>query len=140
MQLHIKKLHLDAKMPTYAHTTDAGMDLYVAEDVIVPPGERVLVPTGIAVAIPPGYVGLFWDKSGLANKSGLKIMGGVIDADYRGELLVGILNTSDESYQFQKGDKVTQMLVQKVEHPELVEVDELDDTLRGEGAFGSTGP
>jgi dUTP pyrophosphatase len=139
MKLLIKKLHADARMPTYAHATDAGMDVYAVEDVVVPSGGRVLVSTGIAVAIPPGYVGLFWDKSGLANKSGLKILGGVIDADYRGELLVGVLNTSDVPHQFQKGDKVTQMLVQKVEHPELVEVDELNDTSRGEGAFGSTG-
>lgn len=139
MKLPIKKLVPEAKLPTFAHDTDAGMDLYALEKVVLPAGERALVKTGIAVAIPAGYVGLFWDKSGLSNKYGLKVIGGVIDAGYRGELLVGLLNTSAEDFQFESGQKVAQMLIQKVEHPELVEVEELDETQRGEGKFGSTG-
>lgn len=139
MQIKVKKLHKEAKVPSYAHDTDAGMDLYTICDIDIAPGERVLIATGIAVAIPAGYVGLFWDKSGIANKAGLKVMGGVIDAGYRGELLVGLLNTSSSIHTFHKGDKIAQMLIQKVEHPELVEVEELDDTPRGDGAFGSTG-
>lgn len=139
MQLKIKKLHPDAKLPTYAHATDAGMDLYAVADTVILARQRVRVSTGIAMAIPDGYVGLVWDKSGISYKSGLKVIGGVADAGYRGEIFIGIMNTTDEDYIFQKGDKVAQMLIQKVEHPELVEVDELDDTLRGTGAFGSTG-
>ena len=139
MQLNIKKLHPDAKLPTYALPGDAGMDLFVAEAVTIAPGTRVQVKTGIALAIPTGYVGLIWDKSGLSHKSGLKTLGGVIDAGYRGEVMVGMVNTSDVAYTFAVGDKAAQMLIQKVEQPDLVLVDQLDETRRGEGAFGSTG-
>ncbi len=139
MELHIKKLHPDAKVPTYAHRDDAGMDMYALITVVVPPGERALVPTGIALAIPVGHVGLLWDKSGLSNKSGLKVLGGVIDAGYRGEVMVGILNTGTESHTFTAGDKVAQMLIQAVIQPHLIMVDDLGATVRGDGAFGSTG-
>jgi dUTP pyrophosphatase len=139
MQLLIKKIHPEAKLPTYAHATDAGMDLYAVVDTVIPARERVLVPTGIAMAIPDGYVGLVWDKSGISYKAGLKVIGGVADAGYRGEIFVGIMNTTDDEYTFVAGDKVAQMLIQKVEHLMIREVDELDDTSRGTGAFGSTG-
>lgn len=139
MKLYVRRLHSDAKLPSYAHDTDAGMDLYALQDVTITSGERVQVQTGIAIAIPDGYVGLVWDKSGIAHKSGLKTLGGVIDAEYRGEILVGLINLSNHTYIFKKGDKIAQMLIQKVEHPEIEEVDELDVTVRGEGAFGSTG-
>ena len=139
MKLLIQKLHPDAVTPTFAHPEDAGMDLYALEAVVIPPGARVQVPTGIACAIPPGYAGLFWDKSGLSHKRGLKVMGGVIDAGYRGELLVGLMNLGSEPHTLGKGDKITQMLIQKVEHPEFVVVETLDATVRGEGGFGSTG-
>lgn len=139
MELHIKKLHPDAIVPTYALPGDAGMDLYTLETMIVMPGARVLVRTGVAMAIPPGYVGLIWDKSGLSNKSGLKVLGGVIDAGYRGEILVGILNTGTGVHTFNAGDKVAQMLIQAVVQPTLVTVDELSETVRGDSAFGSTG-
>jgi len=139
MHLKIKKLHPDAKLPTFAHATDAGMDLYAVAETVIPAQGRVLVPTGLAMAIPDGYVGLVWDKSGISYKAGLKVIGGVADAGYRGEIFVGIMNTTDEDYTFHKGDKVAQILIQKVEHPTIVEVDELDDTPRGDGAFGSTG-
>ena len=94
MELRIKKLHKDAKVPSYARPGDAGMDLYALFPVTIGAGERAIVSTGIAIAIPEGYVGLIWDKSGLSNTFGLKVVGGVIDAGYRGEVLVGILNTS----------------------------------------------
>jgi dUTP pyrophosphatase len=139
MELHIKKLHPDAKLPTYAHPGDAGMDLYTYEDTHIPAHGRVLVPSGIAMAIPDGYVGLVWDKSGVSYKAGLKVIGGVADAGYRGQIFVGILNTTDEEYVFEKGDKVAQMLIQKVERPDIIEVNELDETSRGDRAFGSTG-
>ncbi len=139
MNLHIKKLHQDAKVPTFAHATDAGMDLYSLEAVTILPMVRMQVATGIAVQIPGGYVGLIWDKSGLSHKKGLKVLGGVIDAGYRGEVMIGVVNLGTEPIVFETGDKVAQMLIQKVEHPEIVEVTELSEADRGTGAFGSTG-
>lgn len=139
MELKVKKLHPEAKLPSYAHASDAGMDLYTIEPVTIAPGERVQLKTGIAMAIPEGYVGLIWDKSGLSHKSGLKTLGGVIDAGYRGEVMVGCINTSTSSYTFAVGDKVAQMLIQKIEQPVITEVPDLDTTQRGSGAFGSTG-
>ena len=139
MELSFKKLHPDAKAPTYAHATDAGMDLYTVEDFSLEPGARKSVPTGIALAVPAGHVGLIWDKSGVSQKRGVKTLGGVIDADYRGEVLVGLDNLGNQPQSFSKGDKIAQMIIQKVEHFELQEVVELDETLRGGGGFGSTG-
>lgn len=139
MNLYIKKLSANAKIPTFAHSTDAGMDFYCLEALTVLPMTRVQVGTGIAVQIPEGYVGLMWDKSGLSHKKGLKTLGGVIDAGYRGEVFIGIVNLGAEPIVFEAGDKIAQMLIQKVEHPEIVEVEELTDADRGTGAFGSTG-
>ena len=139
MELPIQRLHPKAKIPTFAHTSDAGMDLYTVSDLTVAPGERVQLPTGIALAIPEGYVGLIWDKSGISHKGGLKTLGGVIDAGYRGEVFVGIVNLSAEPYSFTVGDKVAQLLIQAVEQPHIQEVSDLDITSRGSGAFGSTG-
>ena len=139
MKLKIKLLNQEAKAPTFAHDTDAGMDLYTTSEITILPGARVQVPTGVSLAIPTGYVGLIWDKSGVSHKFGLKTLGGVIDAGYRGEILVGLLNTGSEPHTFSVGEKVAQMLIQKVEQPELEIVDSLDETSRGEGAFGSTG-
>lgn len=139
MKLLIKKLHPDAKVPTFAHATDAGLDLCAVEPVTLAPGERKSIATGIAMAIPEGYVGLVWDKSGIAHKGGLKTLGGVIDAGYRGEIFVGLHNLADVPYTFELGNKVAQILIQKIEQPELVEVDELPEADRGEKAFGSTG-
>ncbi len=139
MQLRIKKLHPDATLPTFAHVTDAGMDLCTTEPVTIMPGESAAVPTGIAMAIPEGYVGLIWDKSGVAIKRHIKTKAGVIDAGYRGEIFIGVFNIGAEPQVFNVGDKVAQILIQKIEQPTLVEVDELDDTPRGTGAFGSTG-
>ena len=138
MNLKIKKLNEDAKVPSFAHSFDAGMDLYSCEDIKINPNEAVKVKTGIAMEIPEGYVGLIWDKSSVGSK-GIKTMGGVIDSHYRGEVMVLIKNLSDMEYFFEKGDKVAQMLIQKVEHFEIEEVDELSSTVRGEGGFGSTG-
>lgn len=139
MKVKIKKLDPEAKLPSYAHSGDAGMDLYSLEKVEIGPGERVKIKTGIAIELPEGYVGLWWDKSGLSNNHGLKILGGVLDCGYRGELLVGLINLSKQTYAIEKHDKVTQMLIQKVEHPEIEEVEELSDSSRGTGGFGSTG-
>lgn len=139
MQILFQKLHPDAKLPSYAHAEDAGMDFYALEAVTIAPGERAAIKTGIAMAIPAGYVGLFWDKSGVAIKRGMKTIAGVVDSGYRGEVLVGLHNLGKEQQTFAAGEKVAQMLIQKVEHFELEEVDELDDTARGAGGFGSTG-
>lgn len=139
MKLEMKKLVPEAKLPSRAHVDDAGLDLYSVENCVLVSGERRAIKTGIAMSIPTGYAGLIWDKSGLAAKAGLKIMGGVIDASYRGEIQVIMVNLSQESYTIERGSKISQMLIQKIELPEICEVEELDDTLRGEGGFGSTG-
>ncbi|MDA8611498.1 dUTP diphosphatase [Candidatus Pacebacteria bacterium] len=139
MQLKIKKLNKDAKVPSFAHHNDAGMDLYCAEEITIQKDQRVQISTGIALEIPDGYVGLVWDKSGLSHNFGLKIVGGVIDAGYRGEIKIGIINLGDGEHTFNIGDKITQLLIQKVEHPNIVEVEELAEAERGDKGFGSTG-
>ncbi len=139
MKLPIKKLDSKAKLPSYSHPGDAGMDLFALENTLVKAGQRFAVKTGIAMEIPEGFVGLVWDKSGLAIKNGIKTLGGVIDSGYRGEILIGVLNTSDKDYVFEAGHKIAQMLIQKIENMEIVETDLLSDTQRGSGGFGSTG-
>jgi len=139
MDLRIAKLHNDAIIPSYAHHNDAGMDLCSVEPVTVQPNERAQIGTGIAMEIPDGYVGLIWDKSGLSHKQGIKTLGGVVDAGYRGEIKIGVINLGNEAYTFEAGHKVAQMLIQKVEQPTIVIVDTLTDSVRGDGAFGSTG-
>jgi len=139
MQLKIKKLHKDTKIPTHGHPGDAGIDFYAIEDVLFKAGCSAQVHTGVAVEIPEGYVGLVWDKSSLSFNQGLKILGGVIDSCYRGELIMSLCNLSDKDFVLKKGHKVAQMLIQKFEHCDIVEVSELSETLRGDGREGSTG-
>lgn len=139
MILKIKRLHKDAIIPSRGHPGDAGMDLYSLEDYTIKSGERKMFGTGIAMEVPEGFAILVWEKSGLASKQGIKTMAGVGDCHYRGEYKVILLNTSNEEYSIKKGDKIAQFLVQKVEYPDVVEVEELSDTSRGEGGFGSTG-
>lgn len=139
MELKVLKLKEEAVLPSFAHLGDAGADLYAVTDTVLLPQARGLVPTGIAMEIPEGYVGLIWDKSGLAVKSGITTMAGVIDAGYRGEIGIAIFNTTTEPYTFRKGDKVAQILIQKIEHPLFIESDALSETKRSDGAFGSTG-
>ena len=138
MKLKIKKLRVDAILPTRAHHDDAGADLYSCGDWEIAPGTRVVIPTGVALQIEDGYVGLIWDKSGIGAK-GLKSLGGVLDAGYRGEIFVTLHNLSDVPYLFSHGHKIAQLLIQKVEFPELEEVTELDNSKRGDKGFGSTG-
>lgn len=139
MQLPIKRLHPEAKLPSYAHATDAAMDLCTTETITVPAGERVLISTGLSMAIPTGHVGLVWDKSGVATKRGLTTIAGVIDAGYRGEIMVAIHNLTSEDQTFETGDKVAQMVIQQIFQPDFVEVDELPEADRGDAGFGSTG-
>lgn len=141
----IKKLREDAKIPTYAHKSDAGLDLCVSDprgsDALIEPGAKAIFNTGLSIALPAGHVGLVWDKSGIASKTGLKVMGGVIDEGYRGEISVIVYNTSNERVAVKNGQKIAQLLIQKVENPEIKEVDELPSASdeRGSDGFGSTG-
>ena len=139
MVIKIKKLSENVILPKFANPGDAGMDFYANETINLQPNERKLVSTGISMAIPKGYVGLIWDKSGLASKHGLKTMAGVIDSGYRGEIKILILNLSNESYVIESGKKIAQMLIQPIEQKEIIEVNDLDETYRGDGGFGSTG-
>ena len=140
--LLVKRLDPDIPMPFRAHAGDAGADLHSAEDITLQPGQRALVSTGIAVALPMGTVGLIHPRSGLAAKQGLTIVNapGTVDAQYRGELKVCLLNTDTTTpIEITRGMRIAQLVVQKVELVDFVEVDELDDTERGAGGYGSTG-
>jgi dUTP pyrophosphatase len=139
MKLPLKKVDPRATLPSYAHTGDAGMDIYALRSVFIQPGERIDVQTGISIEIPEEYVGLIWDKSGISLKRGIKVLGGVIDAGYRGEIRIGLINLGSEPVSFGAGQKVAQMLIQRVASPEIIEVTKLSDSERGEGGFGSTG-
>lgn len=139
MKIHVKKLHPDARIPAFAHPGDAGMDLYSVGDIVIHPGERASVPTGIAIELPDGYVSLVWDKSGPSHTFGIKTLGGVLDSGYRGEYLIGLVNLGRDIFEIKKGQKIAQLLIQKVERPDIEEVDELSDTSRGTRGFGSTG-
>ena len=145
--LAVVRLDGDLPMPNRAHDGDAGIDLYSTVDVELAPGQRALVPTGIAVAIPYGMVGLVHPRSGLAARVGLSIVNspGTIDAGYRGEIKVALINLDLETpIVVHRGDRIAQLLVQRVELPELVEVTSFDeaglaDTTRGDGGHGSSG-
>lgn len=139
MQLPVKLLSPSAQLPTYAHATDAGMDLYADEASVIQPGARAIIKTGIALAIPAGYVGLVWDKSGLATKTGITTLAGVIDAGYRGEVLIAVLNTSTGQYAVQAGQKIAQLLIQPVQQVTIQAVAQLTIAARGGKGFGSTG-
>ncbi len=139
MNIEVKKLDPRAKLPVRAHEGDAGLDLCALEGCMIGAGERGVVGTGIAIAVPPGHVGLIMDRSGLAAKEGITNLGGVIDAGYRGEWKVIMLNTSDKPYDVAAGERIAQILVIPIALPEVCEVSELDDTMRGDGHFGSTG-
>ena len=130
----------DAKVPNYAHAGDAGLDIYSSEEnYVLTPGQRKGFLTGVKMEIPAGYAGLIWDKSGLAAKYGIKVMAGVIDSTYRGEITIVLLNLGEKEYLVEKGAKIAQMLIQKIEQAQTEEVDFLEETQRGEGGFGSTG-
>lgn len=144
MELKIKKLHPKAILPTYGSAGAAGADLYAlpeGDPITIAPGETVMIHTGLAMAIPEGYVGLNFARSGLASKRGLAPANkvGVIDADYRGELMVALHNHGSLSQTIEPGERVAQFLVMPVLRANFVETDELDETDRGAGGFGSTG-
>lgn len=129
-------------MPRRAHRGDAGVDLHSTAETIIPPGHRELVGTGIAIALPLGTVGLIHPRSGLAAREGLSIVNapGTVDADYRGEIKVCLINLDPETpIRISRGDRIAQLIIQRVELVEFVEVDELDETIRGDQGHGSTG-
>jgi dUTP pyrophosphatase len=138
MKLRVKKIHPEAKLPVYQHSGDAGLDLFSVVDDVLRAGEVRPIPTGIKMAIPEGYVGLVWDKSGISLQ-GVHRLAGVVDAGYRGEVRVVMANLGREPFVIKKGMKIAQMLIQPVSAPDVVETDDLDETSRGEGGFGSTG-
>ncbi|OZC99697.1 deoxyuridine 5'-triphosphate nucleotidohydrolase [Rhodococcus sp. 06-235-1A] len=141
-EVRVRRLDPDLPVPTRAHDGDAGVDLRITAGVTIAPGERVLVGTGLAIALPLGTVGLVHPRSGLAAKSGLSVVNtpGTIDAGYRGEIKVCLINHDLHSpVVLERGDRVAQLIVQRVELVTFVEVDELDDTVRGAGGHGSTG-
>ena len=138
LKIKIQKMN-GMQIPRYAHKGDAGFDLYAAEDCVLEPMESRLVPTGIKIEIPDGYVGLVWDRSGLAAKHSLHNLAGVIDSHYRGEVKIVVINLGKESFKIDKGMRIAQMLIQPVVNSEIVEADSLSETKRGEKGFGSTG-
>lgn len=138
----IKRLDKDLPLPHYAHAGDAGLDLYASESVTLEPGQRLLIGTGIAIALPEGFAGFVQPRSGLAAKKGLTIVNspGLIDSGYRGEIKVIALNTDAQAaIQIERGDRLAQLVIQEVPIVTLEEADELDDTDRAEGGFGSSG-
>ncbi|MGB0925488.1 MAG: dUTP diphosphatase [Minisyncoccia bacterium] len=139
MQIKIKKLNTNLPTPKQAYVGDAGVDVYASKKTILKPATCVAVPVGIALEIPDGYYAYITDKSGLSITNKIKTMGGVIDSNYRGEIHAGLMNLSDKEYIFEVGDKVAQMIIQKTETVQFLEVEELGESERGEKRFGSSG-
>lgn len=137
-KINFKKLYEGAHAPTKSNTTDAGYDLYSVNDVAIPKGYNALINTGIAIEIPKGFVGLIWDRSSLGVK-GIHRHAGVIDCGYTGEVKVCLHNNSAVTYDVKKGDRIAQLIIQEAPHYELNEVQELGETDRNVGGFGSTG-
>ena len=142
MDVMVRRLDPDLPLPAYAHPGDAGADLVAAEDVELAPGQRRLVPTGVAIALPEGYVGLVHPRSGLAHRLGVTVLNapGTVDSGYRGEILVNLVNHDRAAtVKITRGDRIAQLLVQRVERATFHVVDELPDTVRGADGHGSTG-
>lgn len=141
MTLRFRKVHPDAVLPAYAHPSDAGMDVRSVADLTIRPGSRALVPTGLVVLLPPGYEAQVRPRSGLALKGGVTVLNapGTIDAGYRGEIGVILVNLGEADFQVAKGDKIAQLVIAPVTRPEIIETTEVDETDRGAGGFGSTG-
>jgi len=137
--LEFKKLDARATLPQRGSPFSAGLDLHCIDEVTIGPRERYLAKTGLAVAIPEGYYGRVAPRSGLAVKQGLDVLAGVIDADYRGEIGCLLYNTSDETIHLPAQSKICQLIIEKIEMPMAVWADDLTDTARGGGGFGSTG-
>ena len=142
LKVQIKMLDDGLEPPSYAHPGDAGADLRSRIDFTLAPGERRLIPTGVALALPDGYAAFVHPRSGLATKHGISIVNapGTVDAGYRGEISVTLINTdAAQPVTLRRGDRIAQLVIQRVEHAQFLPVDELPDSVRGTGGFGSTG-
>lgn len=142
MKVLIQLLDSQMPLPSYAHPSDAGVDLRARVDCEIAPGERIAVPTGIAVAIPQGFVGLVHPRSGLAIKHGISMVNtpGTIDAGYRGEIQVILINHDmKESFKILRFDRIAQLVIQRVEHVDFERVEDLPESVRGSDGFGSSG-
>lgn len=141
MTLRFKKVHPDAVLPSYAHPSDAGMDLRSVDDLTLAPGQRALVHTGLVMQLPPLYEAQVRPRSGLALKNGVTVLNtpGTIDSGYRGEVGVILINLGHAAFDVRKGDKIAQMVIAPVTQPNIEETDVVDETDRGSGGFGSTG-
>ena len=138
----VRRIDADVALPSYAHPGDAGVDLVTTVDAVVPPGERVLLPTGIAVALPAGYAAFVHPRSGLAVRYGVSLVNapGTVDAGYRGEIAVSLVNLDPrDAVTLRRGDRIAQLVIQRVEHAVFHEVATLPGSDRGEGGFGSSG-
>lgn len=139
MEINVKRIDKEIELPDFAHENDAAIDLRSAEEGVLAAGEKKVFKTGLAFAIPKGYAGLIWDRSGLAAKNSIHTMAGVIDAGYRGEVGVVMINLGKEEFKIEKGMRIAQMLFHPILNVKINEAEELDETARGEGGFGSTG-
>ena len=142
IEIALKLLDEELPLPRYQHAGDAGFDLPSRIDFVIEPGERATVPTGVAAQIPRGYAGLVLPRSGLAARFGIALVNspGLIDAGYRGEIAVVLINTDKrQPFEIKRGDRIAQLVIQKIEEAVIIEADRLDETSRGAGGFGSTG-
>jgi dUTP pyrophosphatase len=142
VRVRLRRIDAGLPLPAYAHVGDAGADLFAAIEVELAPGARALVPTGVAIALPPGYVGLVHPRSGMAHRLGVTVLNapGTVDAGYRGEIMVNLINHDPVlTAGIARGDRIAQLVVQRVERADFEVVDELSDTSRGIGGHGSTG-
>jgi dUTP pyrophosphatase len=138
-RLHFKRLHPEAQLPTRGSAGAAGLDLYAVERVVIEPGGRAAVRTGVAVAIPQGFYGRVAPRSGLAVRHGIDTLAGVIDSDYRGEILCALVNHGREPFHVEPGARVAQLLIESIATPEPAWAEDLEQTERGAGGFGSSG-
>jgi len=139
VKVNIKKLNNESVIPKYSHEGDAGFDLCSVDNYILKPGESLIVKTGLSMEIPEGYVGLVWDRSGMAAKHSIHTLAGVIDSGYRGEVGVVMTNLGSEKFKIDKKDRIAQMLIQPVQKVEFYEVENVSNTSRNDCGFGSTG-
>lgn len=142
VRVGVRQLDAGLPVPGYAHDGDAGADLYAAVDIELAPGARALVPSGVAISLPPGFVGLVHPRSGLANRLGVTVLNapGTVDSGYRGEIMVNLVNHDPAATaRIARGDRIAQLVVQRVERADFHVVEELSDTSRGAGGHGSTG-
>ena len=137
--INIALIHSKAKMPIRGSDESAGLDLFTVESINIPPGMRALLSTGITMSMPVGYAGLIWPRSKLAAKMGVAVLAGVVDSDYRGEVMISLLNTGCDTVEIKVGDKVAQMVIQAhYSAMQVIQVDELDTTLRGSEGVNSS--